>query len=117
MYPTETLDAVTDGLAAASVPAHFAVARAGLRLAFGPERPGVLPVFGDLDPREQRFVRVLASVEEDAWRWTGFPEMLRTWGLPGGREGLRAYAGPPDTRARSGRGWWVRAAGRRRPGS
>ncbi|GAA2426166.1 HEAT repeat domain-containing protein [Streptomyces macrosporus] len=94
-YPTEALDAVTDGLAATTGPAGFAVAAAALRLAFGSQRPAGLPAFADLDRRQQRLVRVLATLDDGTWRWGNFLGILRAWGLPQDRAAMRAYAGMP----------------------
>lgn len=92
-HPSEALDAVTDGLAATSGPASFAVTSAALRLAFGPQRTGSLPRFTDLDGPQQRVIRVLASLDEDTWRWGNFLGILRAWGLPKNRTAMRNYAG------------------------
>ncbi|WP_141309692.1 HEAT repeat domain-containing protein [Streptomyces spinoverrucosus] len=94
-YPGEALDAVTDGLAAASGPATFAITSAAVRLAFGAERPAGPAAYADLDERQQRLIRVLASRDEGTWRWANFLEILRAWGLPHERAAMRAYAGLP----------------------
>ncbi|MEV7782238.1 HEAT repeat domain-containing protein [Kitasatospora sp. NPDC088351] len=92
-YPAEALDAVTTGLAATSGPAAFAITAAALRLAFGPQRPAVIPAFAELGERQQRLLRVLASLDSETWRWVNFLEILGAWGLPQDRPALRAYAG------------------------
>lgn len=95
-YPAEALDAVTDGLAATTGPVGFAVAAAALHLAFGGQRPTGLPAFADLDHRQQRLVRVLATLDDGTWRWVNFLEILRAWGLPQDRAAMRAYAEMPS---------------------
>ncbi|MFF2045441.1 HEAT repeat domain-containing protein [Kitasatospora sp. NPDC058170] len=94
-YPAEALVAVTEGLAATGGPASFAVAEAALRLAFGPQGSDGRPAFADLEDRQQRLIRVLASLDAGTWRWVNFLEILRFWGLPQERAAMRAYAGMP----------------------
>ncbi|MEZ0096276.1 hypothetical protein [Streptacidiphilus sp. EB129] len=95
-YPAEALDAVTQGLAATSGPATFAITAAALRLAFRAPHQTSLPVFADLESRQQHLVRVLAALDQDTWRWANFLEILRAWGLPQDRTSMRIYADMPN---------------------
>ncbi|MFD7595720.1 HEAT repeat domain-containing protein [Kitasatospora sp. NPDC059812] len=95
-YPVEALDAVTEGLAGTSGPASFAITAAALRLAFRAPCQTSLPVFADLESRQQRLVRVLAALDQDTWRWANFLEILRAWGLPRDRTAMRIYASMPN---------------------
>ncbi|MEW2622415.1 hypothetical protein [Streptomyces sp. NPDC048106] len=95
-FPTEALDAVTDGLAATSGPASFPVATAALRLAFGEPGPDGPGAFAELTGPQRRLVRVLAGLDQVTWQWANFWGILRSWGLPTPRDALRAYAGLPE---------------------
>ncbi|TXS54417.1 HEAT repeat domain-containing protein [Streptomyces sp. t39] len=92
-HPGEALEAVTSGLSRTSGIAAFAVTSAALRLAFGDGRPASLPAYTDLTPAQQRLMRTLASLDDDTWMWGNFLEILRSWGVPAGREAMRAYTG------------------------
>lgn len=89
------MDAVTDGLGAATGPGSFAVTEAALRLAFGPQRLAELPAFADLTSPQQRLVRTLARLGDNTWNWYNFLEILRSWGMPRTHADMCAYAGVP----------------------
>lgn len=90
--PGGAVTAVLDGLSRASGLSLFTVTAAALRLTFGDEPLRPRPRFAELTEPQQRCVRVLASVGDDAWQWVNFTEILRAWNLPDKREDLQRYA-------------------------